>query len=111
MFMAPAGSPLGGGLWPVDPPTGDPSNLSAGFYGDEWSGLKTFLQWVNGDANSWTATGFSTDPGTEPTTVWASASPGETHYETGRAYSASEYWWVRHTRGGTPGDWVGPVQP
>lgn len=110
-FAASAGSELGGGLWPVDPPAADPSGFTAGFYGDELSGLKVRLQWANGDAEAWTQVGFSTDIGTEPTSLWDTRPPGDTQYETERAYSATEYWWIRHTRGGTPGDWVGPVQP
>lgn len=111
LFAAPAGSELGNGLWANDPPAADPSSLSASFYGDEFEGVKVRLQWVNGDVTAYTLIGFSADAGTEPTTVWMSVSPGVTLADTERAHSSADFWWVRHTKGGTPGDWVGGVRP
>lgn len=102
--MAPAGSGLGGGHWADNPPTGAPVSVVAQI--NEESGIIT-VSWVNGDLDAWTQIGRSEDPGVEPTSTLFLAAPRETNWETG--LSDLGYYWVRHTKGGTPSDWVGPA--
>jgi hypothetical protein len=105
VFAASAGSTLGGGHWPDDPPTGDPSGLT--FYVVSEDTGEIGIEWVNGDLAAWTEIAFSPDGEPVLGELVMMTAPGVTRWNTGTTSSVG--WWVRHTRGGTPGDWVGPT--
>lgn len=81
-------------------PSSDPSFASAYNYGGNLVGV----QWQNGDETAYTQLGLSSDDSIEPSSVFATASPGDTNYETGT--TTEEWWWVRHLKDGIAGDWV-----
>jgi len=96
-----------GGHYPDNPPDGPPRFPSTYFYGGEENPLLG-VQWVNGDTTAWTQIGFEDQGGGEPTVHAFTIPPGATSYETGMSYGilSGTAVWVRHTRGGTPSDWV-----
>ena len=82
------------------PPSGAPTSASAYTYG----GTLVGVQWTNTDTNAHTELGIGADSTTDPTSVSASAAPGETTYETGTTTKC--WWYVRHKRNGQASAWV-----
>jgi len=87
-------------LDPGAPPAGTPLNGLAYQYGGSLIGV----QWANGDPEAFTQLGLSSDSGTFPTEVFASAAPGATSYETGTTIVGQ--WWLRHHINGQSTAWV-----
>ena len=85
-------------------PDGPPTNVSVYNAGNE-PNPRTGIQWTNGDVQAQTASGFSTDPGTEPTGQWITSPAGITSQDT-TDDTAGRYWWVRHLRNGQFSAWV-----
>jgi hypothetical protein len=102
-FMAPAGSTLGGGKWENNPTAGDPSGLGIYFVSEDTG--EVGLQWVNGDLDAWTEIAYSTDGDPVLGETLMMVAPGVTRWDTGTTNQTG--WYVRHTRGGTPGEWIG----
>ena len=102
MLGAAAGTAAAGSPGPG--PTGPPTNVSTYNVGDEEFPFDG-IQWTNGDVTAQTAVGFSTSAGTDPTSNFATRSPGDTSYETGSCTSP-RYWWVRHQKNAQFSAWV-----
>lgn len=104
IFMAPAGSDLGQGMWADNPPAAAPVSVAA--YINEETGIVS-VYWVNGDLTAWTQVGRTDTPAETPTVSLNQLPPRTTGWSTGT--SDLGYWWVRHTKGGTPSAWTGPA--